>query len=172
MDAYYQFRSAYLAGGPVTRRLGGRNWPLVATLAGLGVYFILRALLTFFFEHHLSDFMTAGALQASSFVVSFLAYILIPMGLVFLNIQMVELDLTTAQREVKVLGGLLPICSNCKRIRDDSGYWHQVEQYIRAHTQAEFSHAICPQCLHTLYPGVAEKVLAKLDSAAGQPDQD
>lgn len=168
VDAYYHIRSACLAGGPVTRLLGGRNWPLVATLAGLGAYFFLRALLTFLFEHHLPDFMAAGPWQATTFVVSFLAYILIPMGLVFLNIQRMELELATAQQEVKVLGGLLPICANCKSIRDDSGYWHQVEQYISAHSQAEFSHAICPQCLKTLYPELADRVLANLEAGGGQ----
>ncbi|NTV42810.1 MAG: sensor with HAMP domain protein, partial [Syntrophobacteraceae bacterium] len=48
--------------------------------------------------------------------------------------------------------GLLPICAACKRIRDDNGYWQQIEAYIRDHSQAEFSHAICPECARRLYP--------------------
>jgi len=56
-------------------------------------------------------------------------------------------ELQEALDEVKVLGGLLPICAYCKQIRDDDGYWHQVESYIRDQTGAEFSHGICPNCL-------------------------
>lgn len=59
--------------------------------------------------------------------------------------------LTEALNTVKKLHGLLPICARCKRIRDDTGYWHEVEVYIRQHTEAEFSHGICPQCARELY---------------------
>jgi len=61
-------------------------------------------------------------------------------------------DLNEALSKVKTLSGLLPICSCCKRIRDDHGYWEQVEKFIQKHSQAEFSHAICPECMGTLYP--------------------
>jgi PAS domain S-box-containing protein len=53
---------------------------------------------------------------------------------------------------VKVLRGLLPICMNCKKIRDDQGYWQKIEVYIRKHSEAEFSHGLCPECAHKLYP--------------------
>lgn len=55
--------------------------------------------------------------------------------------------------EVKALSGLLPICSNCKKIRDDKGYWKQLETYISTHSEAKFSHSICPSCMEELYPG-------------------
>ncbi len=67
--------------------------------------------------------------------------------------------LQSALGEVKALSGLLPICSVCKKIRDDSGYWKQVEFYIQEHSRAQFSHSICPDCIKELYPEVAEKVL-------------
>jgi CheY-like chemotaxis protein len=54
--------------------------------------------------------------------------------------------------EVKILRGLLPICSSCKKIRDDKGYWQQIEGYIRDHSEAEFTHSICPDCAKKLYP--------------------
>ncbi len=54
--------------------------------------------------------------------------------------------------EVKVLSGFLPICASCKKIRDDEGYWNQIESYIAAHSEAEFSHGICPDCARKLYP--------------------
>lgn len=61
-------------------------------------------------------------------------------------------ELQTALAEVKTLSGLLPICASCKKIRDDNGYWNQIEQYIRAHSQAQFTHGICPECIIKLYP--------------------
>ncbi len=61
-------------------------------------------------------------------------------------------ELQSALAQVKQLSGLLPICANCKKIRDDRGYWHQVEAYIRDRTDADFSHGICPDCKKKLYP--------------------
>ena len=61
-------------------------------------------------------------------------------------------DLQEAVAEVKTLSGLLPICASCKKIRDDKGYWTQIESYIRDHSEAEFSHGICPECAKKLYP--------------------
>jgi two-component system cell cycle sensor histidine kinase/response regulator CckA len=56
-------------------------------------------------------------------------------------------ELTESLKQVKTLSGLLPICSSCKRIRDDQGYWQQVETYLTDHTNADFTHGICPDCL-------------------------
>ena len=61
-------------------------------------------------------------------------------------------DLQEALARVKLLSGLLPICAGCKSIRDEEGYWHQVEAYIRDHSEADFSHSVCPRCARTLYP--------------------
>ncbi|HEX9009565.1 MAG TPA: hypothetical protein VF804_04300 [Holophagaceae bacterium] len=55
--------------------------------------------------------------------------------------------------EVKTLGGMLPICSHCKKIRDDKGYWNQLEAYLNEHTDAEFTHGICPDCAREAFPG-------------------
>ncbi len=60
--------------------------------------------------------------------------------------------LKAALAHVKRLSGLLPICSSCKKIRDDKGYWKQIEDYIKDHSEAEFSHGICPECINRLYP--------------------
>ncbi len=64
------------------------------------------------------------------------------------------IELKDALREVKTLGGLLPICASCKKIRDDQGYWNQIESYIQARSDAEFSHSICPDCAKKLYPDI------------------
>ncbi|MCK4803648.1 MAG: GAF domain-containing protein [Spirochaetes bacterium] len=61
-------------------------------------------------------------------------------------------ELKDALDKVKILSGLIPICANCKKIRDDKGYWTQVEDYVRAHSEAKFSHGICPECMKKLYP--------------------
>jgi PAS domain S-box-containing protein len=66
-------------------------------------------------------------------------------------------QLQEALAEVKTLSGLLPLCSSCKRIRDDQGYWQQIEAYIRDHSEAEFSHSVCPECAKKLYPEVFDK---------------
>jgi sigma-B regulation protein RsbU (phosphoserine phosphatase) len=52
----------------------------------------------------------------------------------------------------KTLKGIVPICASCKNIRDDRGFWNRVENYVRDHTEAEFSHAVCPDCMKRLYP--------------------
>jgi len=62
------------------------------------------------------------------------------------------IELKNALREVKALSGLLPICASCKKIRDDKGDWNQLEDYIRKHSEAEFSHSVCPDCAKKLYP--------------------
>lgn len=61
-------------------------------------------------------------------------------------------QLQSALKEIKTLRGFLPICAQCKKIRDDDGYWKQLESYISAHSDAKFSHGICPECAKTLYP--------------------
>lgn len=63
-------------------------------------------------------------------------------------------ELQEALATIKTLSGLLPICASCKKIRDDKGYWNQIESYIRDHSDAEFSHGICPECAKKLYPDI------------------
>jgi hypothetical protein len=67
-------------------------------------------------------------------------------------------ELTEVLAQVKTLKGLLPICSSCKKIRDDDGYWDQIENYIADHSDAQCSHAICPDCMKKLYPEFADEV--------------
>jgi|GEM_PF-1011498 len=54
--------------------------------------------------------------------------------------------------KIKTLNGLIPICASCKKVRDDKGYWNRIEEYIQTHSQAEFSHGVCPGCMEELYP--------------------
>lgn len=68
--------------------------------------------------------------------------------------------------DIKVLNGLLPICSYCKKIRDDQGYWDEVEHYILTHTAATFTHGICPKCAQDSYPEIGKE---KEDDADKRP---
>jgi PAS domain S-box-containing protein len=72
-------------------------------------------------------------------------------------------ELQEAFTKVKTLSGLLPICASCKKVRDDKGYWNQIETYIRDRSEAEFSHGICPECMKKLYPNFCEDEEGKGD---------
>jgi ligand-binding sensor domain-containing protein len=109
----------------------------------------------------------------------FLGLALVGLSLVFLGYrwrlqqlharaQELTLKVHEALAKAKVLSGLLPICASCKRIRSDKGYWEQIEAYIRAHSEAQFSHGLCPECVRLLYPELAEQVLAR---AGGDPKE-
>ena len=64
-------------------------------------------------------------------------------------------ELTQALASIQTLSGLIPICAGCKKIRDDRGYWDQVESYITKHSEAKFTHGICPECSRKYYPDIA-----------------
>jgi response regulator RpfG family c-di-GMP phosphodiesterase len=66
-------------------------------------------------------------------------------------------ELQEALAKVKKLSGLIPICSSCKKIRDDKGYWNQLEKYLLEHSDATLSHGLCPDCAKDLYPEVFDK---------------
>ncbi len=76
-------------------------------------------------------------------------------------------ELETAIAQIKTLGGIVPICSHCRRIRDDAGYWSQVEAYLAAHSEVLFSHGLCPECLTKHYPEYAED--GNAPDAPGKP---
>ncbi|MCP3927617.1 MAG: hypothetical protein GY705_00770 [Bacteroidetes bacterium] len=59
--------------------------------------------------------------------------------------------MTDALKEIKTLKGIIPICASCKKIRDDNGYWNQIEEYIRDHSEAKFTHCLCHACVEDLY---------------------
>jgi hypothetical protein len=67
-------------------------------------------------------------------------------------------ELEKALADIRRLRGILPICANCKKIRNDEGYWDRVEDYIRDHSEAEFSHGLCPDCARELYPDYAGRI--------------
>ena len=64
-------------------------------------------------------------------------------------------ELQEALAKIKKLSGFLPICASCKKVRDDKGYWNQIESYLLEHSEAEFSHCLCPDCMKKFYPDFA-----------------
>ena len=74
-----------------------------------------------------------------------------------IRLRRLNAELEKALEQVKQLSGLLPICANCKKIRDDTGYWQDVAVYIRNHSEAEFSHGLCPDCAQELYPDLFDR---------------
>jgi hypothetical protein len=72
-------------------------------------------------------------------------------------------ELTDALSEIKTLRGIIPICSNCKQIRDDEGLWSQIETYISDHSEAEFTHGYCPECVKELYPDMHGRIMKKIE---------
>jgi sigma-B regulation protein RsbU (phosphoserine phosphatase) len=77
-------------------------------------------------------------------------------------------ELSEALAQVKQLKGLLPICMYCKKIRKDENYWQQIEEYVTDHSDADFSHSICPECLKERYPEYAKKIKAKREKTVSQ----
>ncbi|MCK4428132.1 MAG: response regulator [candidate division Zixibacteria bacterium] len=77
-------------------------------------------------------------------------------------------ELSEALAHVKQLKGLLPICMFCKKIRNDKNYWQQVEEYLAEHTEADFSHSICPECLEKHYPDYVKKKKVQPDKVEHQ----
>jgi response regulator RpfG family c-di-GMP phosphodiesterase len=72
-------------------------------------------------------------------------------------------ELLETLAQVKQLKGLLPICMFCKKIRNDENYWQQIEDYLAKHTEADFSHSICPECLEKHYPDHVKRKKAQTD---------
>jgi PAS domain S-box-containing protein len=68
-------------------------------------------------------------------------------------------ELQEALTQIQTLGGLLPICASCKKIRDEEGRWNHIENYIQSHSEAEFTHSFCPDCVRILYPDAAPQLL-------------
>jgi PAS domain S-box-containing protein len=73
------------------------------------------------------------------------------------------IELQKALSEIRKLSGFLPICASCKKIRDDTGYWNEIEKYISERSETQFSHSICPDCMRKLYPEEADEILGRLE---------
>jgi hypothetical protein len=127
------------------------------TFIANGLFFLLRAVMLF--SGASVDMFESNLLNIATFIGGFICSILWTFAFIVmlnqrLNREMEEgiSNLQKALEEIKTLKGILPICAHCKKIRNDQGYWQQVENYVSEHSEAEFSHSICPECVKILYP--------------------
>jgi len=85
--------------------------------------------------------------------------------------QKLKTELEKRLKEIKTLQGLLPMCAWCKNVRDDNGYWKNLEAYIKEHSDAEISHGICPKCMKKTYPGLYEEIQRENPSILGEENK-
>ncbi|NCC51845.1 MAG: response regulator [Spartobacteria bacterium] len=85
------------------------------------------------------------------------------------NLEKRNTELEAALAEIKQLRGLLPICAYCKRVRDDKGYWEQIEAYVQKNSDASFSHGICPDCMRKHYPEIAKDMYGEKNGPDAEP---
>jgi hypothetical protein len=150
--------SGYIVYRHVPRLIDDQNKFLVVVFSIQTLWLILRIVQTAFMERPIVDFINAPAFHGITVLLFFSGNIFLVIGLIVLNFQRVEFDLSTATAEIKTLRGIVPICSYCKNIRDDKGFWNQVDTYVTKHTEAEFSHSICPQCIAKHYPEYEDEI--------------
>lgn len=143
---------AFLVWKGVPKLLGVANRFLTAAFMMAAVLNAIRFALAAFFDPAIPDLMAASRLHAVSLLLMIGVHIFVMLGLLLLNFLRVEQDLKGSLDEIRILRGIIPICSACKKVRDDQGAWKQIESYIRDHSEAQFSHGICPDCAHRLYP--------------------
>jgi hypothetical protein len=128
-----------------------------------GIFFVGAALLLQFSPTHFSGGFAFGFLS-TYLMIAVLAYIVEGLRERFEAESRVLIgQLETALSEVKTLEGLLPICAHCKKVRDDTGYWNQIEAYLSDHADARFTHSVCPQCLEEHYPEFVEHYMKPSD---------
>ncbi len=132
---------------------------LVITIASIFVSEVLIMLML----PLLPDLTPVQSALADALCLSFLIFpalyflLLRPVRLLISGQKQLITELRGALSTARTLRGLLPICSRCKKIRDDQGYWKRLEVYIREHSDAEFTHGLCPECGKQLYPDVFKK---------------
>jgi len=166
-----QIVSAYVALRLISVTRWKKAWLLLS--AGIITMAIRRAMT---FISVLKGVSMSHGQETGFEVIGLLGSVLMLFGIIL--IKPIFVTLTTAEKEqrelaaklqealsnIKVLSGLLPICSHCKKIRDDKGYWGQLEVYIRDRSNAEFSHSICPECAQKHYPEFYAKTAASRET--------
>ena len=139
-----------------------RGWRYI--LAGFGLIFFGMVIdITDNFSS-LDQYVIIGDTEYQAFIEKIIGYLLgfslLAVGICKWIPGMIELEsqrkkaLANASSQIKILTGLLPICMDCKKIRDDTGYWNQLEKFIGEHSEAELSHSICEECMEKRYPAL------------------
>lgn len=108
--------------------------------------------------HHYSQpvyYFWNAVIRLASFII--LAFTLDMIHSLLVRQRAINDELKHTLAEIKQLRGYLPICASCKKIRNDGGYWEQIEKYISEHSEAEFTHGLCPECAKRLYPDLLKE---------------
>ena len=134
------------------------NKLIITTLALFTILYITRGVFYLLPENNVGNYEAAGNFYAINLIFSSMLSVCFVVGLMLLNSQKLESErqglidsLQIALAEIKTLSGIVPICSNCKKIRDDKGLWNFLESYIEKHSEASFSHGMCPECADEFY---------------------
>ena len=148
------------------------KWLLIGAAFGYLIFHPLVHIisLTHFFDEGsfttdiLSDILDAFSLSMLPWSIAFI-FLNALLGLFWGKMKQADVEKSKIIKElqavlerVRTLSGMLPICASCKKIRDDRGYWNRIEAYIEKHSEAEFSHGICPECARKLYPEYFDEV--------------
>lgn len=129
-----------------------KNLDIIVSLIVFGVWQIYAVFFTISFHPSTNNYMESGIFQAFDLLVTSSVFTFIYIGLVNMNSSRLEFELHQANHEISTLSRFLPICANCKKVRDDKGYWENVEDYISHHSSAKMTHSICPECTKIMYP--------------------
>ncbi len=149
---FISLRCAIITQKNIPEVLCEKNWLLTFAFIWIAFWLLMRVFLTISHYGHINDFMSGSIIQGVSIITGIIGLIFIATGLIIINAQRLEKNLITAQKEIKTLRGILPICSYCKKIRNDKGIWNQIETYILEHSKVVFSHGICKDCAKKHYP--------------------
>ena len=165
VTGFNSFSVFFLVAVVFTAMFGSRKMVQYGAIGFIVLISVTHAITALSISPHLNVYLVSGTLNV-------LIAVVIIFCISYWNSQIMETALETTQKELeknlhlqkqleqkveartnelKVLKGLIPICSLCKNIRDDKGYWNRIEAYISSHTEAEFSHSICPDCAKTYY---------------------
>jgi len=123
---------------------------------------ILSSIVWFLSDIYSSHLYSSIAFAFWNTIIRFLSFLIIAYSTSKIRLLLtkepeIAQELRDALSQIKTLSGLIPICASCKKIRDDKGYWNQLEAFIQEHSGAEFSHGICPDCMKKLYGVVLEE---------------
>lgn len=138
-----------------------RNLLLECMFLSLCLVFVFRAAFSVLADAPITSLGQWGGIHKVLLVAIIMGGLLIVAELTHLTAERIENENRKAQAEIRTLKGILPICSQCKKIRDGAGEWHLLEAYVERRSSAQFSHSLCPPCMRELYPEFADKVLMK-----------
>lgn len=144
----------FIAAVIVTSRYAG-------ALAGISAALLSVLIFDWFFDPtpHVLDFTLAGFVRSVVFgsVSLLVASLEKQRRQAICSLEEANIKLSTSLKEIKILRGILPICSYCKQIRTEGNTWAQMETYIHEHSEADFSHTVCPDCLRKHYPDIYDR---------------